>query len=99
MTRAEVILKIANKTGIDKLDVQLTLDTFLKVIKESMIDGQNIYLRGFGSFVNKKRNRKIARNIKKNTAIIIDAHYIPSFKPAKDFVNKIKNSKKVKTYQ
>ncbi|MCG8340870.1 MAG: integration host factor subunit beta [Cytophagales bacterium] len=99
MTRAEVVLKIANRTGIDKLDVQLTIDAFLKVVKDSMIDGQNIYLRGFGSFVNKKRNRKIARNIKKNTAIIIDEHYIPSFKPAKAFVNKIKNSKKVTTYQ
>jgi len=60
-----------------------------------MADGENIYVRGFGSFVNKKRARKVARNISKNTAIVIDAHYIPSFKPSKMFIEKIKNSNKV----
>jgi DNA-binding protein HU-beta len=61
-----------------------------------MADGNNIYVRGFGSFVNKKRARKVARNISKNTSIIIDEHFIPSFKPSKTFVQKIKNSKKIK---
>jgi DNA-binding protein HU-beta len=61
-----------------------------------MADGDNIYVRGFGSFINKKRAKKIARNISKNTAIVIDEHYIPSFKPSKVFVEKIKNSKKIK---
>ena len=61
-----------------------------------MADGDNIYVRGFGSFINKKRAKKIARNISKNTAIVIDEHYIPAFKPSKVFVEKIKNSKKIK---
>jgi DNA-binding protein HU-beta len=60
-----------------------------------MAAGENIYVRGFGSFVNKKRARKIARNISKNTAIVIDEHYVPSFKPSKVFVDKIRNSTKV----
>jgi DNA-binding protein HU-beta len=67
-----------------------------KVVKDSMAEGENIYVRGFGSFINKKRAKKIARNISKNTAIVIDEHYIPAFKPSKVFVEKIKNSKKIK---
>lgn len=96
MTKAEVIAQIAEKTGIDKGDVSTTVEAFFNVIKSSMAEGENIYVRGFGSFINKKRARKVARNISKNTAIIIDEHYIPSFKPAKVFVEKIKASKKVK---
>lgn len=95
MTKAEVIAQIAEKTGIDKADVQTTVEAFFSVVKSSMADGENIYVRGFGSFVNKKRARKVARNISKNTAIIIDEHYVPSFKPSKSFVEKIKNSDKV----
>lgn len=97
MTKAEVIAQIAEKTGIDKSDVTTTVEAFFNVIKNSMAEGENIYVRGFGSFINKKRARKVARNISKNTAIIIDEHYIPSFKPAKIFVEKIKTSKKVKS--
>ena len=97
MTKAEVIAQIAEKTGIDKSDVSTTVEAFFNVIKGSMAEGENIYVRGFGSFINKKRARKVARNISKNTAIIIDEHYIPSFKPAKVFIEKIKTSKKVKT--
>lgn len=97
MTKAEVIAQIAEKTGIDKSDVSTTVEAFFNVVKHSMAEGENIYVRGFGSFINKKRARKVARNISKNTAIIIDEHYIPSFKPAKIFVEKIKTSKKVKT--
>lgn len=95
MTKADVIAEIAEKTGIDKADVSVTVEAFFNVVKNSMADGENIYVRGFGSFVNKKRARKIARNISKNTAIVIDEHYVPSFKPSKVFTNKIKNSTKV----
>ncbi len=96
MTKAEVISKIAEKTGIQKDDVTQTVEAFFKVVKESMAEGDNIYVRGFGSFINKKRAKKIARNISKNTAIVIDEHYIPAFKPSKVFIEKIKSSKKIK---
>ncbi len=96
MTKADVINQIAEKTGIDKADVSASVEAFFSIVKTSMSGGQNIYIRGFGSFINKKRKKKIARNISRNTAIVIDEHYIPSFKPAKIFVNKIKNSDKVK---
>lgn len=96
MTKAEIIAEIAEKTGIDKADVQNTVEAFFNVVKNSMARGENIYVRGFGSFINKKRARKIARNISKNTAIVIDEHYVPSFKPAKVFVEKIKTSDKFK---
>lgn len=96
MTKADVINQIADKTGIDKADVSASVEAFFTIVKSSMSSGQNIYIRGFGSFINKKRKKKIARNISRNTAIVIDEHYIPSFKPAKIFVNKIKNSEKVK---
>lgn len=96
MTKAEVITKISEKTGIQKDDVTQTIEAFFKVVKDSMAEGDNIYVRGFGSFVNKKRAKKIARNISKNTAIVIDEHFVPSFKPSKVFIEKIKNSKKIK---
>src|SRR3546814_13765636 len=96
MTKAEVIAEIANKTGIEKVDVAETIEAFFKVVKNSMIESNNIYVRGFGSFVVKKRAQKTARNISKNTAIIIPKHYIQSFKPAQVFYEKIKNSKKKK---
>ncbi len=96
MTKAEVISEIAEKTGIEKSDVAATVEAFFKVVKDSMADGNNIYVRGFGSFVNKKRAKKVARNISKNTSIIIEEHFIPSFKPSKTFVAKIKNSNKIK---
>ncbi len=90
MTKAEVIAEIAEKTGIEKSDVASTVEAFFTVVKNTMSNGENIYVRGFGSFINKKRARKVARNISKNTAIIIEEHYIPSFKPAKEFVAKVK---------
>jgi DNA-binding protein HU-beta len=96
VTKAEVISKIADKTGIQKDDVTQTVEAFFKVVKDSMAEGDNIYVRGFGSFINKKRAKKIARNISKNTAIVIDEHYIPAFKPSKVFIEKIKSSKKIK---
>ena len=96
MTKADIISEISTKTGIEKVDVQETVEAFFKVIKTSMIGGENVYARGFGSFVVKKRAQKTARNISKNTAIIIPEHFVPSFKPAKVFVDKVKsNSKKI----
>ena len=92
MTKSDVINEISEKTGIDKLDVQVSVEAFFSVVKTSMTDGKNIYVRGFGSFVNKKRAKKIARNISKNTAIVIEEHYVPSFKPSKIFIDKIKKS-------
>ncbi len=97
MTKAEVIAEIAAKTGVDKLHVQEAVESFFKVVRNSMVEGKNVYFRGFGSFVIKKRAKKIARNISKNTAMEIPEHYIPSFKPAKTFVEKIKKSEAVKT--
>jgi DNA-binding protein HU-beta len=96
MTKADIISEISTKTGIEKVDVQETVEAFFKVIKNSMIGGENVYVRGFGSFVVKKRAQKTARNISKNTAIIIPEHFVPSFKPAKVFVDKVKNNSKVK---
>jgi len=96
VTKAEVITEISDKTGIPKEDVSVTVEAFFTIVKNSMAEGNNIYVRGFGSFINKKRKKKIARNISKNTAIVIDEHFIPSFKPSKVFVEKIKESDKVK---
>ena len=96
MTKAEVIAEIANKTGIAKSDAQSVVEAFFTVVKDKMAEGENIYVRGFGSFVNKRRARKVGRNISENTAMVIDEHYIPSFKPSKVFVQKVKNSDRVK---
>lgn len=95
MTKADIISKIAEKTGVEKSYVTISVESFLEVVKDTMSEGENIYIRGFGTFVNKKRAKKVARNISKNTSIIIDEHYIPSFKPSKFFVDKIKKSEKV----
>ncbi len=96
MTKADVISQIAAQTGIDKGDVTASVEALFSVVKDSLSKGESIYVRGFGSFVNKKRARKVARNISKNTAIIIDEHYVPSFKPSKLFVEKVKKSVNVK---
>ena len=93
MTKAEIIAEIAAKTGIEKVDVQETVESFFKVIKGSLQEGENVYVRGFGSFIVKKRAKKTARNISKNTAIIIPEHFVPSFKPAKTFVEKVNSTK------
>ena len=94
MTKADVISSIADQTGVDKTNVQDTLEAFFSVVKDSLAKGENIYVRGFGSFVNKKRAKKVARNISKNTAIVIEEHYVPSFKPAKVFVEQVKGTVK-----
>jgi DNA-binding protein HU-beta len=94
MTKAEIVADIANKTGIEKVAVQKTVEAFMDAIKSSMASGENVYLRGFGSFTIKKRAEKTGRNISKNTTIIIPAHNIPAFKPAKTFVSEVKSNVK-----
>lgn len=94
MTKAEIVADIANKTGVEKVAVQAVVESFMEVVKSSMMNGENVYLRGFGSFTIKRRAEKTGRNISKNTTIIIPAHNIPAFKPAKTFVNQVKNSGK-----
>lgn len=92
MRKADLINKIHEKTGVPKVDVLVTLEAFFKETKDALISGENVYIRGFGSFITKKRAKKIGRNIKKNVAIEIPEHHIPAFKPAKVFVESVKNS-------
>jgi DNA-binding protein HU-beta len=94
MTKAEIVTEIADKTGIEKVTVQATVEAFMKSVKANLSQGKNVYLRGFGSFVVKKRATKKGRNISKNTTIVIPEHFIPSFKPAKTFSDKVKKSVK-----
>ncbi len=94
MTKAEIVAEIANKTGVEKVAVQAVVESFMESVKKSMMNGENVYLRGFGSFTIKRRAEKTGRNISKNTTIIIPAHNIPAFKPAKTFVNQVKNNVK-----
>ena len=91
MRKADLVNQISEKTGIPKVDVLVTLETMFKEVKDSLSAGQNIYIRGFGSFITKKRAAKIGRNIKRNTAVHIPEHYIPAFKPAKEFVQEVKS--------
>lgn len=90
MTKADVVNEIANKTGIEKVDVQKVIETFFHVMKDTMADGHNVYFRGFGSFLVRRRAKKIARNIAKNTSMVIDAHFVPAFKPSKTFLAQVK---------
>ena len=96
MRKADLINNISEKTGIPKVDVLVTLETMFKEVKENLANGENIYIRGFGSFITKKRAAKIGRNIKKNTAVHIPEHYIPAFKPAKEFVQEVKKLQSAK---
>ena len=90
MTKAEIVAEIASKTGIERGAVQNVVENFMEVVKNAMANGENVYLRGFGSFIIKTRAEKIGRNIGKKTAITIPAHKIPAFKPAKTFMNIVK---------
>ncbi|WP_373553925.1 HU family DNA-binding protein [Haliscomenobacter sp.] len=90
MRKADLVAAISEKTGVPKVDVLVTLETFFKEVKGSLAEGENVYIRGFGSFVIKRRAKKIGRHIKKNVAIEIPEHFIPSFKPAKVFVEQVK---------
>ena len=95
MTKADIVTKITDRTGMEKSDVQAVVESFMKEVRNSLETGENVYLRGFGSFIIKKRAEKTGRNISKNTTIIIPAHNIPSFKPAKTFVESVKKKVKV----
>lgn len=96
MTKAEIVTKISEKTGLEKNEVLATVETFMNEVKESLSTNENVYLRGFGSFIVKERAEKTGRNISKNTTIKIPAHNIPAFKPAKVFVNEVKKRVVVK---
>ena len=95
MTKADIVAKISEKLGLEKGDVQATVETFMEEVKNSLESGDNVYLRGFGSFIIKTRSEKTGRNISKNTTIKIPAHNIPAFKPAKVFVESIKEKTEV----
>jgi DNA-binding protein HU-beta len=91
MTKADIVSNISDKLGIERADVQATVEKFMKEVKLSLEKGENVYLRGFGSFIVKTRAEKTGRNISQNTALKIPAHNIPSFKPAKIFVQGVKS--------
>lgn len=94
MTKAEVVNVIAQRTGIEKVAVLAVVEEMMGVVKESLTKGENVYLRGFGSFIVRKRAEKTGRNISKNTTVIIPAHNIPAFKPSKTFMAEVKNNTK-----
>jgi len=96
MTKADLVANISDKLGLEKNEVQATIETFMEEVKNSLERGENVYLRGFGSFIIKTRAEKTGRNISKNTTIKIPAHNIPAFKPAKVFLEGVKNNVKVK---
>ncbi len=90
MTKAEIVSEIGKKTGIEKVAVQVVIESFMEAVKSNMANGENVYLRGFGTFEIIERAEKIGRNIKKGTAVVVPAHKIPKFKPAKEFKDSIK---------
>jgi len=94
MTKAEIVKQISHSTGIERIAVISAVETFMEAVKESLINGENVYLRGFGSFIIKRRAEKKARNISKKSTIIIPAHNIPAFKPCKTFANEVKDKTK-----
>ncbi|GAA0872564.1 HU family DNA-binding protein [Gangjinia marincola] len=96
MTKADLVAKISEKLGLEKNDVQATVESFMDEVKNSLEGGDNVYLRGFGSFIIKKRAEKTGRNISKNTTIKIPAHNIPAFKPAKVFIEGVKTKVDIK---
>ena len=90
MRKVDLVTKITETTGVPKVDVLVILENFFKEVKNSVKNGENVYVRGFGSFISKKRAQKLGRNIKRNEPIIIPEHYVPAFKPAKVFVDQVK---------
>ena len=94
MRKADLVASISDKTGVAKVDVLVTLETFFSEVKDTLADGENVYVRGFGSFILKKRAKKIGRHIKENKPIEIPEHFIPAFKPSKVFVDQVKDSVK-----
>ena len=96
MTKAQLVADISAKTGVEKYIVLQTVEAMMKIVKNNVSSGESVYLRGFGSFFPKRRAEKIGRIISKNLAITIPEHYIPGFKPAKSFANKVKSGVKAK---
>lgn len=94
MTKADIVNEVAKATGMEKIAVQNVIESFMESVKDSLTKDKNVYLRGFGSFIVKKRAKKTARNISKNTTIIIPEHHIPSFKPAKSFMTAVRENVK-----
>ncbi|MBC8051771.1 MAG: integration host factor subunit beta [Sphingobacteriaceae bacterium] len=92
MTKAEIVSEVSAKTGIQRGEVSKAIEAFVNSVKSSMIKGENIHIRGFGSFLVKKRATKIARNISANTALVVPEHFVPVFKPADMFVERVKES-------
>lgn len=90
MTKADIVNEISRSTGIERANVLATIENFMSIVKDSLAKGESVYLRGFGSFIVKARSEKTARNISKNTTIIIPAHNIPAFKPSKAFMQEVK---------
>lgn len=90
MTKADLVTEIASRTGINQAEVKIIIEEWMQVIKESLLQGLSVQLRGFGSFIRKKRASKVARNISKNITIEVPAHEVPAFKPSKEFTNQIK---------
>jgi len=96
MTKADIVSSISEKSGIEKADVLATVEAFMSEVKNALENGDNVYLRGFGSFIVKKRAEKTGRNISKNTTIKIPAHHIPAFKPSKTFTEGVKKNVLIK---
>ncbi len=93
MTKADIVAQIAQQTGVEKAVAMTVVEAFMETVKDSMVAGNEVFLRGFGSFIIKKRAKKVARNISKNTTIVIPAHSVPAFKPAKMFLEAVKEGK------
>lgn len=92
MRKSDLVNTISDKTGVPKVDVLVALESFFNEVKDTLSAGENVYIRGFGSFIIKKRAKKIGRHIKKNKSLVIPEHYIPSFKPAKIFMDQVKDT-------
>ncbi|WP_289148415.1 HU family DNA-binding protein [uncultured Bacteroides sp.] len=93
MTKADIVARIAKQTGVEKAVAMTVVEAFMETVKDSVVAGNEVFLRGFGSFIIKKRAKKVARNISKNTTIVIPAHSVPAFKPAKTFLEAVKEGK------
>lgn len=93
MTKADIVARIAQQTGVEKAVAMTVVEAFMETVKDSMVAGNEVFLRGFGSFIIKKRAKKVARNISKNTTIVIPAHSVPAFRPSKTFLEAVKEGK------
>ena len=93
MTKADIVARIAQQTGVEKAVAMTVVEAFMETVKDSVVAGNEVFLRGFGSFIIKKRAKKVARNISKTTTIVIPAHSVPAFKPAKTFLEAVKEGK------